>query len=1748
MSSPSPVTSSGTSGSNSNNSSNNNTGGNRNRKARRHTGKAVATKFEGEIAELKGYVYDCVAPNQADQYIRTTKHIANHFSSTTDKAGVWLNAILTLTLPVVPPVTRPTPRDDGTYDAMDQLEYGKRFDRYEKKVELIEDLNHSLYPMVWSQCSDAIRERLKRHADYATFSTNHDGIGLLRAIKSISHNVLDINYPPETMHDALHSLITFKQSTYMSVENYHEQFINRRDTYILTGGHSTASPIMLRMIANKHNVVDANGELNVNGLTAEQRAEAFELDMATLFLRNADKHRFGQYQTALRDGYLDGDDKYPATVYDAYTRLLFRSKQTSQIQSVNANDGVAFATRGVSSNDDDTNDGEGVTLATHNQNTSNKGKKGNTNTNKQPNKNNRDKDDSDNGGQTEGTTGNHSSSNNVNAYTVSSSCPPSNANSINLNSNLFSTLASTIPSTWILLDNQSTVDVFCEPSLLTDIHDSDSTMTIKCNAGAITTTKVGTFHDYGDVWYCENGIANILSFANAREKGYHIDYNSDDNVFILRLRNNSSDLIFRQSPNGLYYHDTAYSVMLVNTVEDNKGKFSQRDITRAQEARDLMIKIGRPSLQQFLHILDNNQLPNCPVTRRDALIAQSIFGPDLGSLKGKTVYRPPEPVQLPQNDLPVDIMNQYKDVTLCGDIMFVNKTAFFVTISRHIHFGTVEMIANRRADTVLNSIKSVLHIYKQRGFNVSHLLMDGEFEPLRGALAGLGIQLNMVTNQEHVPEVERYIRTLKERVRCIYNTLPFEHMAPRLLIEMVKASNFWLNAFPHRNGISDVLSPRQIVTGSTIDFNRHCRLSFGTYVQTHEEHDNTMTARTIGALALRPTGNAQGGFYFYSLSTGRVISRNRWTELPMPHEVIERVHTLSRRANAARGPLAFYDRYGIPIAHDDDDAGPDDIDDDSDDASFHPDDDHHTDDNSRDSDSGSDATNDDNDDANDDDNDDDNIDEDNVSADDDNDGIQAHAVDIAPNVAAIPLADVDHDNIFEVDPALADNNNPNLPVDIPGVDDVPVEIPGVGDLDVDDVPAEIPGVDDLDPVAVPEVIDDQVDIDPGDINAQMDEAYGTRTGAYDLRPRRHRTYEHLFTQHSTKKGLKIFGARAVAAIIKELRQLHNLKVIIPVDPKTLSAEQIRGALQYLMFLKEKRCGTVKGRGCADGRKQRTYMSKEDTSSPTVAIESVYLSCVIDADEERDVAIVDVPGAFLHADMNEIVYMRIDADMAKLLVEIDPDLYGPFLTYTRDNQPVLYVRLQKALYGTLQAALLFWEKLSGLLQSWGFVLNPYDKCVANKNINGSICTILWHVDDLKISHVDPNVVSEIIQQLSDEFGHVSPLTVHRGKKHDYLGMQIDFSSPSKVRISMCDYISKILADAPSDMSGTAPTPAANHLFTVNESNPTLLSAADAEQFHHMVAQLLFLCKRARPDIQTAVSFLCTRVQRPDTDDYKKLARVIKYLRGTIALPLTLQVSDTKLMQWWIDASYGVHPDMKSHTGGVLTLGKGAVYATSTRQKINTKSSTEAELVGVNDVLPQVLWTKYFLQEQGYHCTESVIYQDNQSALLLEKNGRASSSKRTRHINIRYYFVTDKIKNKEVSLEYCPTESMIADFFTKPLQGKLFKTFRDFILNIDPATDVVLLHVATGPHPIVSSTSTGHTFLQSVDHRSVLDGSSAGAVSDWLLVTRHHKAERHHKIHLKSKVNLKQMEKQMDASADAPSTKVENNDNERELILS
>ena len=194
------------------------------------------------------------------------------------------------------------------------------------------------------------------------------------------------------------------------------------------------------------------------------------------------------------------------------------------------------------------------------------------------------------------------------------------------------------------------------------------------------------------------------------------------------------------------------------------------------------------------------------------------------------------------------------------------------------------------------------------------------------------------------------------------------------------------------------------------------------------------------------------------------------------------------------------------------------------------------------------------------------------------------------------------------------------------------------------------------------------------------------------------------------------------------------------------------------------------------------MAKYQTSSQTTSNGALVLTLTFDAKEARDVATCDIPGEFLQTDMrkgSDKVHIKLDGVIVELLDKINPQLYWKYIILTRKEKPVLYGEARKAIYGTPNTSLLFYNKIVKILQDWGFEVNPYEWCCANKIIYGKQCTIVWNLYDLKISNVDPNVVTAVIADIQNEYNKTDTITFTCGKLHNYLGMKIYFSAPDKV---------------------------------------------------------------------------------------------------------------------------------------------------------------------------------------------------------------------------------------------------------------------------------------------------------------------------------------------------------------------------------
>jgi len=213
-----------------------------------------------------------------------------------------------------------------------------------------------------------------------------------------------------------------------------------------------------------------------------------------------------------------------------------------------------------------------------------------------------------------------------------------------------------------------------------------------------------------------------------------------------------------------------------------------------------------------------------------------------------------------------------------------------------------------------------------------------------------------------------------------------------------------------------------------------------------------------------------------------------------------------------------------------------------------------------------------------------------------------------------------------------------------------------------------------------------------------------------------------FNQMHASKGIELFKERAVAGLFKEYKQLNDMAVVGKASYEQLTDEDKKRALRAINLIKEKRDGKIKGRTCADGSKHRMFVPREDASSPTLAVESLMALLVVFAHEKRDVAVFDVPGAYLHADLpaDKFVLLKIEGHFVDIMVDVNPDFKEG--VRFKNAKKALYVQILKALYGMIESALLWYELFSTVLKEEGFEVNKIDKCIAQKYVNGKPCTI------------------------------------------------------------------------------------------------------------------------------------------------------------------------------------------------------------------------------------------------------------------------------------------------------------------------------------------------------------------------------------------------------------------------------------------
>ena len=954
--------------------------------------------------------------------------------------------------------------------------------------------------------------------------------------------------------------------------------------------------------------------------------------------------------------------------------------------------------------------------------------------------------------------------------------------------------------------------------------------------------------------------------------------------------------------------------------------------------------------------------------------------------------------------------------------MFVNGIPMLTSIDKTIRFRALVPLPNRTTTAIYTALDKILRQYNKAGFKIKYLQCDNEFRPLMETIVDdLDIYPNYTSAGEHESTAERNNRTIGERIRTLYHLLPYKALPGTMLRHMAMHVTQQLNYFPAKGGISKYYSPHVILTEQPLDYNKHCQVPFGAYVQGNQDNlpTNTLAPRTIDAIYLRPMNNKQAGHEIMDVNTGRVITRNTVHEIPISELIIKAVEDMAESQNMKS--LKLTTRIKTPLLPNDWTAG---VDYENNNENEYENENENEfeieDENYNHYDIGDDSDN----------------------EDEDQDYIHQNEI----------------DELFSEEVEQPTTTTPDIEVEDEEMEPETVEEEETENEEAMYPERKYPGRTRNPPDRLGYHQANKVNFDlENNLNKLNEENYSTNDAAlyarliHDINKATTKSGHVFSQQYKLKKGLQKYGEKGKEATMMELDQLHKRNCFTPINIDDLKEGEKKKAMEALMFLTEKRDKKIKGRMVYNGKPTREWLSKEDSKSPTVAMESIFLTTVIDAKENRDIMTADIPNAFIQTEMPKIekgdekVIMKITGVLVDLLVDIAPEVYEPYVVMEK-NKKVIYVQVLRALYGMLVAALLWYQRFREDLESHGFEFNPYDPCVANKKVKGSQQTIRFHVDDLMSSHRKKSVNDDFLKWLNKKYGNHGEVKATRGKTHDYLGMVFDFNQKGKVTVDMTEYVQAMVDEVRDEVKedDKAPTPSTEDLFHVKEDSPPL-SKQQSERFHTLVAKGLFACKRARPDINTTITGLCTRVKAPNEDDWKKLIRLMKYLNGTRKDKLTLSAEDLHLIKWFVDVAFGVHADFRSHTGGTMTFGEGAVISFSRKQRLNTRSSTEAELVGADDVSFLILWTKLFMEAQGYEVKKNILLQDNKSTILLEENGKRSSSQRTCAINIRYFFLTDQIEKGNVTVKYCPTKEMTADFFSKPLQGGQFKKFKSQIMG-------------------------------------------------------------------------------------------------------
>lgn len=512
---------------------------------------------------------------------------------------------------------------------------------------------------------------------------------------------------------------------------------------------------------------------------------------------------------------------------------------------------------------------------------------------------------------------------------------------------------------------------------------------------------------------------------------------------------------------------------------------------------------------------------------------------------------------------------------------------------------------------------------------------------------------------------------------------------------------------------------------------------------------------------------------------------------------------------------------------------------------------------------------------------------------------------------------------------------------------------------------------------------------------------------------------------------------------KELIQFHEKGVAKPIDVpvKGLKHTKIIGVNGFFKAKQNIETGAferLKFRLVPQGHLvDRSIYNHDETTSPTVSIETVLASANVAAYENRTGFTMDIPGAYLNTDLNHPHMVRFRGLLAEEFIR----LYPQYTKHLQSDGSILFLVL-KAFYGLPESGACWYDDISGTLtKDLGYVCHPADRGLLIKDLKAeNIMLSLW-VDDILGWSTNHSLIRELEATMNEKYGGCQ---LKIDNVLCYIGMTFTQPSNGVVHVNQHSYIEKIILDT-SIGDQTADTPYHPHLMLKPNDPKIDKTPADKTEFASRLMAAMFAGKRSRPDTLTVLSILATRIQTANATDMICLRHVYKYLNNTKHLGLTFRPTTMELT-YWVDAAYGLHHDTRGHGGIMVTFGyaNAPVFAKSSKLKLHTRSSTETELVTLDEGFMHLLWFRQIIEFMGYKQHSAIMYQDNKSTIIVCESGHSKNGK-LKHMAIRYYFIHGQLERNIAALRYCKSSDMVADLLTKPLAAPQFKALRARMLS-------------------------------------------------------------------------------------------------------